>query len=260
MLELPWGANITSLLLDIRLEAGFTLAATRGQVPLPVTLAQVGGSADLLRVLHAAARGLFDEGDLAARRGGREMGEVDGRLWAGDVVHLDSEKRNAGALIPEGEVHALLGDRYGFDLRVDVHFGVGIESALPRRYSTNQLVALRLPRGRLAGGRIKLVVQEREGLLAGQRIAGKESAVTDSELDLDVDAVGVTPLDEGRPQPVVHVVIGYITHDVGAPVDAFLEVGERLLDPPWSSSLRTIRIPGPFESRLRGSVQKNHLF
>lgn len=52
------------------------------------------------------------------------------------LTYLDSEKRNAGALIPEGEVHALLGDRYGFDLRVDVHFGVGIESALPRRYST----------------------------------------------------------------------------------------------------------------------------
>lgn len=61
--------------------------------------------------------------------------------------------------------------------------------------------------------------------------AGEERAVPHGELDLDVHAVGGAALDEGRPQPVVHVVVGDVAHHVRPPVDAILELREALLNP-----------------------------
>lgn len=96
---------------------------------------------------------------------------------------------------------------------------------------TDQFVALRLPRRRFSGGGVEFVVQQREGLLAGERVARKEGAVADGELDLDVDAISLRTLDERRPQPVVDVMVGHVAHHIRSPVDALFEVGETLLHP-----------------------------
>ena len=248
VLVLAGRANVAGLLVDVRLKARLALAASGGQVPLAVPLAQVRGGLHLLRVVHALARGLLYHRHLAARRCCREAGEVDRCLRTGDVVHLDGEERDAGALVPESEVHALLVDGDGLDLRVDDHFAVGglVEAALSRGDATDHLVALGLPGWRLFSRRVELVVQQREGLLAGERVAGEQGAVPDGELDLDVDAVGDAALDEGRPQPVVDAVVGHVAHHVRPPVDALVEVGERLLHPPWCDRVGSVGKPGPF--------------
>lgn len=59
----------------------------------------------------------------------------------------------------------------------------------------------------------------------------KEITVSHAELDFDVDAIGIVPFDERRPQPVVDIVVGDITYDIRPPVDALLKVGEALFDP-----------------------------
>lgn len=248
VLVLPRRANVAGLLLDVRLEAGLALAAARGQVPLAVALAQVRGGLHLLGVVHALARGLLDDRHLATRRRRREAGEVDRRLRARDVVHLDGEQRDAGALIPEREVHPFLVDGDGLHLRVDDDLAVGrlVEAALPGSYPAYHLVALGLPGRRLLGRRVELVVQQRERLLAGERVAREQRAVADGELDLDVDAVGGAALDERRPQPVVDAVVRHVAHDVRPPVDALVEVGERLLHPPWCDGVGSVGKPCPF--------------
>lgn len=59
----------------------------------------------------------------------------------------------------------------------------------------------------------------------------EETAVPDGELNFYVDPVGNPSVDEGRPQPVVDVVVRHVAHHVRPPVDALLEVGEALLHP-----------------------------
>ena len=107
----------------------------------------------------------------------------------------------------------------------------GGEAALVGGDAIDELVALGLPRRRFARGGVELVVEQREGLLAAERRAGEERTVAHGELDLDVDAVGLTALDERRPQPVVDVVVGHVAHHVRPPVDALLEVGEAFFHP-----------------------------
>jgi len=51
-------------------------------------------------------------------------------------MYLDGQKGYAGPLVTEREVHPFLCDRNGLDLGVYDHFGVCVESALPRCYST----------------------------------------------------------------------------------------------------------------------------
>ncbi len=63
------------------------------------------------------------------------------------------------------------------------------------------------------------------------RLTWKEIAVPHAELDLDVDAIGIVPFNERRPQPVVDIIVGDIANDVRSPVDALLKVGEALFDP-----------------------------
>lgn len=46
-----------------------------------------------------------------------------------------------------------------------------------------------------------------------------------------VHAVRRSPLDERRPQPIVHVVVRYVADDVTPPIDALVEVRERLFHP-----------------------------
>lgn len=159
------------------------------------------------------------------------MREVDGHLWAGDVVDLHRQQGDASALIAEREVDALFCHRDGFDFGVDVHFVVDVEATFARGDAADQFVGFCFPWGWFTGGGVEFVVEEAEGLLAGERVAWEEAAVTDGELDLDVDAVGFAALDEGHPEPVVDVVVGHVADDVRTPVDAFLEVCEGFFHP-----------------------------
>ena len=107
----------------------------------------------------------------------------------------------------------------------------GGESSFVGGDAVNELVALRLPWRRFAGGSVKLVVEQREGLLARKGSAGEERAIAHRKLDLDVDAVGLASLDERCPKPVVDIVVGHVADHVRAPVDALFEIGETLFHP-----------------------------
>lgn len=74
-------------------------------------------------------------------------------------------------------------------------------------------------------------LQQVRRLLTGQSFAGEEWTVPHRELDFNIHPVGWSPLDEGRPEPVVSVVVGHITHHVRPPVDAVFKLSEALLDP-----------------------------
>lgn len=63
------------------------------------------------------------------------------------------------------------------------------------------------------------------------KLTWKKTTVPDCKFNFYVNPVRVTPLDERGPQPVVHILIGYITDNVRSPVDPLLEVGERFLHP-----------------------------
>ena len=86
-------------------------------------------------------------------------------------------------------------------------------------YLIDEFVRLRLPGWRLSGRRVELVVEQREGLLTLDGVAGKEVAVAERKLELDVESVGAAPGDERGPQPVVDVVVADVAHDVRSPVD-----------------------------------------
>lgn len=208
---------------------------------------------------HARARRLLYARDLRPRGRGGEVRERLGDFRARDVVHLYSQEGDAGALVPEGEVHALLGDGDGPDLRVDDDVGRVGEASFVSSDAVDQLVTLGLPEGRLLRGGVELVVEQREGLLAGEGSAGEEGTVAHRELHFDVHAVGGSSLDEGRPEPVVHVVVGHVAHHVRPPVDAVLKLREALLDPPWCWRVGSEGIPGPLQGRFQRRVQQDHL-
>lgn len=98
-------------------------------------------------------------------------------------------------------------------------------------YLTDEFVALWFPRWRFARRGVELVVEQREGLLARQGVAGEQRTVPDREFDLDVDAVSDAALDERRPQPVVDVVVSHVANHVRPPVYTLLEVRIALLYP-----------------------------
>lgn len=121
------------------LVAGFAVAATRGQVPLAVSLAEVSwfrflALLDFDGVGHAGAESLLDQGDLAAGGRRREMRKVHRYLGTTDVINSNRQDRDAGSLVPESKVHALLRYRDGLDFRVYDHLGigVGVESTFSR--------------------------------------------------------------------------------------------------------------------------------
>lgn len=96
---------------------------------------------------------------------------------------------------------------------------------------TDQLVTVRFPRWRLLGGHVELVVKQAESFLATERVPWEQGAVTSREFDLYVHAVRRSPLYERRPQPIVHVVVRHVADNVTPPIDALVEVGERLFHP-----------------------------
>ena len=91
-------------------------------------------------------------------------------------------------------------------------------------YLIDQLVRLGLPRRRLPGGRVELVVEQGEGFFALNGISGEEITIPERELDLDVKPISVTPGDEGGPQPVVDVVVADVADNVRSPIDTFLKI------------------------------------
>ena len=118
------------LLFDVSLVSRLAVASAARKVPLSVPFAEEGGLLDHHRVGHASADRLLDQRDLATRRRGREVGKVDGNLRTADVVDLDGKNGDAGALVPERKVDALLRHRYRLHLRVYHHLGVGVEPPL----------------------------------------------------------------------------------------------------------------------------------
>jgi len=112
------------LFVGVGLVAGLALTAAAEEVPVAVALAEVFGRRVLDGVGHADAVRLFDGGEFAAGRRGREDGETGRHLGAGDVVHADGQQRNAGALVPKREVDALLRHWDRAHLRVDNHLNM----------------------------------------------------------------------------------------------------------------------------------------
>lgn len=120
------------LFLNVGLIARFAVAATVGEVPLAVSLAEEGGLLDNHRVIHASADRLLDERHFATRRRRREVREVHGNLRTADVVNFDGQDGDASTLIAEREVHALLRHRDRLYLRVYHHPGISVEPSLAR--------------------------------------------------------------------------------------------------------------------------------
>lgn len=99
---------------------------------------------------------------------------------------------------------------------------------------TNKFVTIRLPRGWLLGGGVKLVVEQTKGLLTAESVPGKQRTVASREIDFYIHAVRRTSLYERRPQPIVYVGVRYVAHNITPPIDALVEVCKRLLHPLWN--------------------------
>ena len=69
------------------------------------------------------------------------------------------------------------------------------------------------------------------GFFATERVSWEQGAVASREFDLYVHAVRRSPLYERGPQPIVHVVVRDVADNVTPPIDALVEVGERLFHP-----------------------------
>ena len=46
-----------------------------------------------------------------------------------------------------------------------------------------------------------------------------------------MEFIGLLDLYTWRPQPIVHILVSYITDYMRSPIDALLEIGETLLEP-----------------------------
>ena len=53
----------------------------------------------------------------------------------------------------------------------------------------------------------------------------------DKKIYLYIDPICLSPLDEGRPQPIVDIWVADVTDNVAPPVDPLVKVGEALLNP-----------------------------
>ena len=73
---------------------------------------------------------------------------------------------------------------------------------------------------------------------------------------LNVNSICLSPLNEGRPQPVVNIWVANIADHVAPPVDALVEVGEALLDPAWGGRLRAFGVLEPVQHGLLGGVEE----
>jgi hypothetical protein len=219
------------LLVLIGFVADFAATPAQQQRPLAVAFAVVVGQLVGLRVVDASALLLLDHRHLLAGRRLVKVRKVGRHRGTRDVVDLHCQHADASALVAERKIHALLVHGNALRLHIDVHVRVVVEATLACCDPADELVALGLPRRWLARLCIELVKEQAERLLAAQRVARKERAVANGEVDLDVESVGGTAIDERRPQPVVDVRISDIADDVAAPVDALAVIGERLLNP-----------------------------
>lgn len=142
VLELAYRTLLALLLVHVSLVAGLAVASASWEVPFAVSLAEESRLGDFDGIRHANTARLFDKSNLATGRRGREMGEVDRDLGAADVVYLDGQDRDAGALITKSEVNALLRHRDRLYFGVYHHLGVRVEPALTRGYPTYKFVKL----------------------------------------------------------------------------------------------------------------------
>ena len=55
----------------------------------------------------------------------------------------------------------------------------------------------------------------------------------DKNIYLYIDPICLSPLDEGRPQPIVDIWVADVADNIAPPVDPLVEVGEALLNPTW---------------------------
>ena len=115
-------------------------------------------------------------------------------------------------------------------------------------------------------GCVELIEEEGEGLLALQRCSREQVTVAQAELNLEniggfsqcrniifwiallvewamktllkmitiylnINPIRLSSLNEGRPQPVVHIWVANITNNVAPPVDPLIKVRETFLNP-----------------------------
>lgn len=142
VLELAYWTLLALLLVHVSLVARLAMASASWEVPFAVSLAEESRLGDFDGIRHANTARLLDKGNLAAGRCGREMGEVHRDLGAADVVYLDGQDRDAGALITKSEVDALLRHRDRLHLGVYHHLGIRVEPAFTRGYPTYKYVKL----------------------------------------------------------------------------------------------------------------------
>lgn len=226
--------------------------------PFAVALAQVYRGVYDFSVGHACSIRLFNHSHFSSGGCCREIGEVDHNGRTCDIINFHGQKRYAPALIAESNIHAPLGDGYRFDFSVDGNFGVGVES--PRSgYTAYQRVAFGLPWGLLPGGHVELIIQQTERLFAQLSVAGEQAAVAYGELDLYVYPLGLSAFDEWSPQPVVDFFVCDVANDIRAPIDALVEVSERLLEPAGRDGGRAVGVARPAELLLRGGVEEDDL-
>ncbi|KAJ8360553.1 hypothetical protein SKAU_G00170780 [Synaphobranchus kaupii] len=203
--------------VSVFLEAGAADAPPDGHQPLPLRAAVHLRSVPLLRVVHALPPHLHQRGRVGPRHHVGEHGQVSGHGGAALVVHPDGDDGDAGPDVLEGQVEAPLAEGpHASHLRVQlqppnaqVHAG----EALVGRDGVD-LGELALPD---VGPdvAVDLVVVEVEGLLAGAQYPGHAVAVSQGELDLDVDASGAISLDPVGAQPIVLTGAHDVTHLVG---------------------------------------------
>lgn len=111
---------------------------------------------------------------------------------------------------------------------------------------TDEFITVRLPWWWLFRCGVKLVVEKTECLLAAKSISREQRAVSCREFDFYVHAIRRTPLDERRPEPIVHVVISDVADDVTPPIDALVEVRERLFHPLQVTNESVLNYRTPF--------------
>lgn len=105
--------------LSNRFEASHAFASACRQNPVAVAVAERLRLLNLSGISDTLALGVHDRRQLLAGRRLGEVSEVGDDVGTDQVVDLDGDERQASALVTEGEVDTLLGDRDAPYLGVD---------------------------------------------------------------------------------------------------------------------------------------------
>lgn len=114
---------------------------------------------------------------------------------------------------------------------------------LSQSFLTNQLITFGLPWRWLSSGSIEFIKQQTECFLAGERVAGEERTITNCKLNFNVQPICWATIDERRPKPIVHIIVGHIAHDIATPIDTLAKVCEWFFNPlaKWNMKYKAIR-------------------